>query len=128
MPAWWPTTKLRFKSKAKPGAAAVSAGSSPRNSADLGSASPSPSPTPRSKEKARSLDNPAAALRGRAAHGPVGYKLPVPVSEPERESLPVGSLYEDVAAGAGDGCSSASESSVCSLVSLDEAQDQQAYR
>ncbi|KAK3144721.1 hypothetical protein QOZ80_4AG0316930 [Eleusine coracana subsp. coracana] len=126
MPAWWPA-KLRSKAKAKPGAAAVSAGSSPRNSADFGSPSPSPSPTPRSKEKARSLDN-TAAPRCRGAHGAVGYKLPVPVSEPEPEPLPLSSLYEDVAAGAGDGCSSASESSACSLVSLDEAQDQQGYR
>ncbi|GJN02886.1 hypothetical protein PR202_ga20277 [Eleusine coracana subsp. coracana] len=125
MPAWWPA-KLRSKAKAKPGAAAVSAGSSPRNSADFGSPSPSPSPTPRSKEKARSLDN-TAAPRCRGAHGAVGYKLPVPVSEPEPEPLPLSSLYEDVAAGAGDGCSSASESSACSLVSLDEAQDQQGY-
>ncbi|KAK3142560.1 hypothetical protein QOZ80_4BG0348180 [Eleusine coracana subsp. coracana] len=126
MPAWWPA-KLRSKAKAKPGAAAVSASSSPRNSADFGSPSPSPSPTPRSKEKARSLDN-TAAPRCRGAHGAVGYKLPVPVSEPEPEPLPLSSLYEDVAAGAGDGCSSASESSACSLVSLDEAQDQQGYR
>ncbi|XP_062185076.1 mitogen-activated protein kinase kinase kinase 3-like isoform X2 [Phragmites australis] len=125
MPAWW-----NRKSKAKPGAAAaVSAGSSPRYSADLDSSSPSP--TPRAREKVRSLDSPGAA-RGRcgAGHGVVGYKLPVPVADPEPE--PVGTLYEeaaDVAAGGtGDGRSSASESSVCSLGSLDEAHDQHVYR
>ncbi|KAL6650583.1 hypothetical protein ACP70R_009508 [Stipagrostis hirtigluma subsp. patula] len=125
MPAWWPRGKSRSKSRAKPGAAAaVSAGSSPRNSAD-DYGSPSPSPTPRSKEKARSHEFPRAA-RGRcgaAGHAAVGYKLPVPVADPEPE--PVGTLYDDAVEA--PACSSA-ESSVCSLVSLDEAQDQHAYR
>ncbi|XP_062225695.1 mitogen-activated protein kinase kinase kinase 3-like isoform X2 [Phragmites australis] len=137
MPAWWPR-KSRSKSKAKPGAAAVSASSSPRKSADFESPYPSPSPTPRAREKARSLDSPGAAERrcggggrcGAVGHGVVGYKLPIPVTEPEQEPLPAGSLYEegaDVAAAAtGEGCSS--ESSVCSLGSFDEAQDQHMYR
>ncbi|KAJ1271084.1 hypothetical protein BS78_06G102200 [Paspalum vaginatum] len=128
MPAWWPR-KPRSRSKAKPGSGAVSAASSPRKSADLESPSPSPSPTPRGRDKARSLDSPGAARArcgggGPAGHGFVGYKLPVPVAEPE----PVGTLYEEVAAAAaGDGSSSAEESSVCSVGSLGEG-DQHGFR
>ncbi|KAF8772415.1 hypothetical protein HU200_005820 [Digitaria exilis] len=118
MPAWWPR-KSRSKSKAKPGSGAVSAASSPRKSVDLESPSPSPSPTPRGiREKARSLDSPAARARGPAAHGRVGYKLPEPV----------GTLYEEAAAAPGDGSSSAEASSVCSVGSLDEAQEQHGFR
>ena len=134
MPAWWPRSKLRSsRSKAKPGAGSVSAASSPRKSADFESPSPSPSPTQRDR-KAHSLDFPGAGAvpaRGRCAggaaagHGSVGYKLPMPVEATE----PVGTLYEEVlAVAAGDGCSSAEESSVCSAGSLDEAHYQHGFR
>ncbi|CAD6260827.1 unnamed protein product [Miscanthus lutarioriparius] len=137
MPAWWSRSKLRSRSKAKPGGAgSVSAASSPRKSADFESPSPSPSPTQRDR-KAHSLDFPGAGAhpaRGRCAggaaagHGSVGYKLPMPVEAAE----PVGTLYEEVlaaaAVAAGDGCSSAEESSVCSAGSLDEAHYQHGFR
>nr|CAB3484564.1 unnamed protein product [Digitaria exilis] len=123
MPAWWPR-KSRSKSKAKPGSGAVSAASSPRKSVDLESPSPSPSPTPRGiREKARSLDSPAAGARprGPAGHGRVGYKLPEPVGTPYEEPAGGGG-------GGGDGSSSAEASSVCSVGSLDEAQEQHGFR
>jgi hypothetical protein len=52
---------------------------------------------------------------------------------PAEAAEPVGTLYEEVlaaaaAAGAGDGCSSAEESSVCSAGSLDEAHYQHGFR
>ncbi|XP_066342901.1 mitogen-activated protein kinase kinase kinase 3-like isoform X4 [Miscanthus floridulus] len=137
MPAWWSRSKLRSRSKAKPGGAgSVTAASSPRKSADFESPSPSPSPTQRDR-KAHSLDFPGAGAhpaRGRCAggaaagHGSVGYKLPMPVEAAE----PVGTLYEEVlaaaAVAAGDGCSSAEESSVCSAGSLDEVHYQHGFR
>ncbi|OEL29946.1 Mitogen-activated protein kinase kinase kinase YODA [Dichanthelium oligosanthes] len=135
MPAWW-HRKSRSKSKAKPGAGPVSAASSPRKSADLESPWPSPSPTPRGREKSRSLDSPgsAAAARARCAaaagHRTVGYKLPMPVEDAEPPET-VETLYEDVAAAAaadGDVCSSPEESSVFSVGSSDEAQDQHGFR
>ncbi|KQJ82725.1 mitogen-activated protein kinase kinase kinase 3 isoform X2 [Brachypodium distachyon] len=132
VPGWWPG-KFRPKSKPKPGAATVSAASSPRKSVDLDY--PSPSPTPRAREKARSLDSPAtrhAASGGGsggrcggrcgAGVGVVQYKLPVPVIEPDPETLAAGSLCEE----AGEGCCSVSGSSVCS--SSDEAADHHVSR
>jgi hypothetical protein len=50
---------------------------------------------------------------------------------PVEATEPVGTLYEEVlaaAAAAGDGCSSAEESSVCSAGSLDEPHYQHGFR
>uniref|UniRef100_A0ACD5UY49 Uncharacterized protein n=1 Tax=Avena sativa TaxID=4498 RepID=A0ACD5UY49_AVESA len=114
VPGWWPD-KLRPRSKAKSGA---SAASSPRKSVDLDY--PSPSPTPRAREKTRSLDSPAGRHGGGRCGVEVQYKLPVPVTDPDPETLAAGSLCEDAAAA--EGCSSSlSGSSVCS--SPDEATD-----
>lgn len=123
---------MRSKSKSKPGTAAVSAASSPRKSVDL--ECPSPLRTPRAREKVRSLDLPVARHGGGRSGGGVGaveYKLPVPVTDPAPEPLPVGSLYEeaaDVAAAAGESCPSVPESSLCSDESSDEAPDQHGCR
>ncbi|KAM0855682.1 hypothetical protein ACQ4PT_049619 [Festuca glaucescens] len=121
VPGWWPD-KLRPKSKAKPSA---SASSSPRKSVDLDYQSPSP--TPRAREKTRSLDSPAARHGGARCGGELQhYKLPVPVTHPDPETLAAGSPCEEAtaaaAASAGDGYSSSvSGSSVCS--SPDDATD-----
>jgi hypothetical protein len=113
VPGWWPD-KLRPRSKARPGASGGSAASSPRKSVDLDY--PSPSPTPRAREKARSLDSPAARHGGE-----LQYKLPLPASDPDPETLAAGPLCDEAndAAAAGEGSSSVS--SECS--SPDDAPD-----